>query len=580
MQKSLVIGQSEGKDIHLDIAKLIDTRLLVQANSGGGKSWLIRRLLEQSHGKVQQIVIDLEGEFSTLREKGDYIVAGKGAEVEADPKSAGLLARRLLELGVSAIIDLYELHHQDRKRFVRLFLEAMINAPKDLWHPVVVVIDEAHVFCPEKGEAESAEAVKDLCTRGRKRGFCAVLATQRLSKLHKDAAAECNNKLIGRTGMDIDMKRAYDELGFTTKEQFHSLRKLEAGQFFAYGTAISQEVVAVKVGEIETTHPKAGHRADFKAAKPTAKIREILGKLGDLQQEAQEEEDVKTKLMQSVYDLTRENRGLKAHKCAGVSQEDIDKAVAETEAVLTRKHRQEMGVAIDMLKEIGANCEKGIERLDVMLDKPFRIYRGINAVPGALEPGKVVKPVPMPDVEFPKLKRAFFPMHGEEFREDANLPKKLTGGALRMVGVLVARSPKEVTLTQLATLSGMSPTSGTFRTYLGAIRTAGMIEDAGNDSFRASSRALEVAGDAPALSHADLIAMWRKTLSGGALRMFDRLLEIYPADISLEELATQCGMEASSGTFRTYLGKLRSNQLVKMSGKDRLHISEELGERD
>src|SRR5689334_16314253 len=32
----------------------LDTRLLIQANSGGGKSWLIRRLLEQSHGKVQQ----------------------------------------------------------------------------------------------------------------------------------------------------------------------------------------------------------------------------------------------------------------------------------------------------------------------------------------------------------------------------------------------------------------------------------------------------------------------------------------------------------------------------------------------
>jgi DNA helicase HerA-like ATPase len=42
--------------------------------------------------------------------------------------------------------------------------------------------------------------VKGLATRGRKRGFCAVAATQRLSKLHEGRAAECNNKLIGRTG--------------------------------------------------------------------------------------------------------------------------------------------------------------------------------------------------------------------------------------------------------------------------------------------------------------------------------------------------------------------------------------------
>ena len=34
----------------IDLDSLLNTRLLVQANSGGGKSWLLRRILEQSHG--------------------------------------------------------------------------------------------------------------------------------------------------------------------------------------------------------------------------------------------------------------------------------------------------------------------------------------------------------------------------------------------------------------------------------------------------------------------------------------------------------------------------------------------------
>lgn len=46
------------QDTSIDLSKLIDSRLLVQANSGGGKSWILRRILEQSHGKVQQIIID------------------------------------------------------------------------------------------------------------------------------------------------------------------------------------------------------------------------------------------------------------------------------------------------------------------------------------------------------------------------------------------------------------------------------------------------------------------------------------------------------------------------------------------
>src|SRR2546429_5141514 len=256
MDKHIFLNQS----VSLDLPTLLDTRLLVQANSGGGKSWVLRRLLEQSQGKVQQIVIDLEGEFATLREKYDYVLAGKEGDMPAEPRSAHLLAKKLLELNVSAIIDLYELHYQDRKQFVRIFLESMINAPKHLWHPCLVVIDEAHKFCPEKEQSEASSAVIDLATLGRKRGYCAILATQRLSKLHKDAAAECNNKLIGRTNLDVDMRRASEELGFTSKEKTMALRHLEAGAFFAFGPAISQDVIEMKIGGVRTTHPKAGSR--------------------------------------------------------------------------------------------------------------------------------------------------------------------------------------------------------------------------------------------------------------------------------------------------------------------------------
>src|SRR3990167_862524 len=110
--------------VKIDLPRLLESRLLIQANSGGGKSWAIRRILEQSHGKVQQIILDPEGEFSTLREKFDYVLCAKDADVPAEPRSAALLARKLLELNVSAIVDLYELPPQERKRFVRLFLEA------------------------------------------------------------------------------------------------------------------------------------------------------------------------------------------------------------------------------------------------------------------------------------------------------------------------------------------------------------------------------------------------------------------------------------------------------------------------
>ena len=80
----LTIGKYQRiiQKMNIDLDSLIHTRLLLQANSGGGKSHLLRKLLEVSHGKVQQIVLDLEGKFSTLREKFDYLLIGKEGEAE------------------------------------------------------------------------------------------------------------------------------------------------------------------------------------------------------------------------------------------------------------------------------------------------------------------------------------------------------------------------------------------------------------------------------------------------------------------------------------------------------------------
>ena len=65
----IVVGRAEkGGDVGIDLQQLVEGRLLVQGASGSGKSWTLRRLLEQSAGRVQQVVIDPEGEFRSLAE--------------------------------------------------------------------------------------------------------------------------------------------------------------------------------------------------------------------------------------------------------------------------------------------------------------------------------------------------------------------------------------------------------------------------------------------------------------------------------------------------------------------------------
>ena len=267
----------------VDLDRLLSTRLLIQGSSGSGKSHAVRQLLEETHGRVQQIVFDVEGEFSSLREKYPYVLAGRGGDVPAHAKSAKLLCRRLLELNASAILDLSDLSIGDRREFARVFLTELMAAPRSLWRRLLVVIDEAHQLFPERssGESVATEAGILLCSTGRKRGFCAVLATQRLSKLHKDAAAELINKLIGRTGLDVDVKRAGDDLGFD-KEARASLKRLTDGEFFAYGPAISNDVQRVKTGPVRTTHPQGTGQLGVAPPPAPASLQQVLSQLGDL----------------------------------------------------------------------------------------------------------------------------------------------------------------------------------------------------------------------------------------------------------------------------------------------------------
>ena len=63
----------KGDAVGMDLEELLATRLLVQGNSGSGKSHLLRRLLERSAGHVQQIIIDPEGDFVTLGDEYGHI---------------------------------------------------------------------------------------------------------------------------------------------------------------------------------------------------------------------------------------------------------------------------------------------------------------------------------------------------------------------------------------------------------------------------------------------------------------------------------------------------------------------------
>src|ERR1700759_2219080 len=264
MTVAIEIGRTAtGEAAALDLEELLATRLLVQGNSGSGKSHLLRRLLEQSVPWGQQAIIDPEGDFVTLPQRFGHLVFDAEEHTERALQVAG---ERVRIHRVSTVLNLEGLDAENQMRRAAAFLGGLFEVPRDHWYPMLVVVDEAQLFAPAVAGEVSDEARKlslgamtNLMCRGRKRGLAGVVATQRLAKLAKNVAAEASHFLMGRTFLDIDMARAADLLGME-RRQAEAFRDLERGQFMALGPALSRRPLGLRIGPTDTVPRNAPPR--------------------------------------------------------------------------------------------------------------------------------------------------------------------------------------------------------------------------------------------------------------------------------------------------------------------------------
>ena len=571
----IVIGQSaDRKPVAFDLDTLITTRLLIQANSGAGKSWLLRRLAEQLFPHVQVIIIDPEGEFATLREKFGFVLVGKGGEAAADVRLAGDVALKLLELRASAVCDLYELKARERHQWVKAFIEQLIDAPKNLWHPVIVIVDEAHVFCPEKGESEAMGSVIDLATRGRKRGFCAIAATQRLAQLNKDFTSGLLNRLVGGTFEDVDVKRALELLSVPPedKREFSlALRTLDPGNFYALGRAITKERLLFKVGEVETTHPKSGSAKHAAAPPPPPeKVRDLLPKLADLPKEAQERATTIEDLRGQVRSLRAELAHTRKAAPPPAPAFDRDKvkatvdkvaraAIKERDAQWTRAVRDYQRAAeaqiLQLSKQIVAAASPKFQAPPPSSEETDRTSPSLR---------EITKSPERPFLKSHQTERfrGFLREAAADLRSDGNLP----GAQQRILNAIATFQTigrNAVSKKWIAAVAGVSAKSSGYQNNLGALRSAGMIdyplpgEVSLTDEGRKHTAAVEAPDDPRAM-----LEYCKQICTPAQGRILEELFCNYPKAVPKALLAEQVGVSAASSGYQNNLGALRSAGMI------------------
>lgn len=278
---------SAGQPATLDLEELLATRLLVQGNSGSGKSHLLRRLIEQSAQWVQQAIIDPEGDFVTLAEVYGHVVVDAAAHTEAALQQ---VAARVRQHRVSVVLNLENLETERQMRHAAAFLGGLFDVERDYWFPMLVVVDEAQLFAPaaagevsDEARKSSLGAMTNLMCRGRKRGLAGIIATQRLAKLAKNVAAEASNFLMGRTFLDIDMSRAADLLGME-RRQAEMFRDLNRGHFIALGPALARRPLPIRIGTVQTDGRTGNARLMPLPETPPEDARDLIMKPGENEQ--------------------------------------------------------------------------------------------------------------------------------------------------------------------------------------------------------------------------------------------------------------------------------------------------------
>ena len=589
----IVIGEADKKPLKLDVDLLIPSRLLIQANSGGGKSWLLRRLAEQLYGEVQTIIIDPEGEFYTLREKFGYVLVGQGGETPCDVRSAAMLAERFLELKASAVCDLFESFRSQpmaRRQWVRYFLNALLDAPRALWHPLIVIVDEAHKFCPQESpkaasmqDRETINACKEamigLSTTGRKRGFCPVWATQRLAKLDKDASAEFFNRLVGMTIEDVDVDRAADLMSVSkdTKHEFRaSLRSLNPGEFYAFGRAITTDLTLVKVGDVQTHHPETGKAAKNETPPPTPDdVKRFLPQLSDLPKEAEDKIRTEAEYKKQIQELKRElasaQKGIpkvpkESNKAPQIDARAIDRAVRQATAplvkqlTLAKQKAARVGQAVQHLQGVANGLAAGLTDIE-NLEIP-QVVSALSTFPGDAE----ARTAP-PATHSVAGQRPAVPVAPDV--AGTNGDAKLSGPQLEMLRRLSqfrAMGRDSVSLSWLAASLGTTVRARGFEENTRVLRKAALVAPGhGREQIQLSQAGLAIAGEQEAISGDELREKVKSMLSGPQIAYLDRLISVYPGTMQLEQLAEnyfQTTVRARG--FEENTRFLRSNHLIEV----------------
>ena len=563
----------------------------ILAVRGAGKSNTGAVMAEEMFSAgLHFVVVDPVGAWWGLRAGADGkrngglqipIFGGKHGDVPLERGGGQLVADLIVDQRISCVLDLSRFESEAaKKQFLVDFAKRLYDRNEE---PLHLFLEEADDYIPQRpidnADKLLLRAWENIVRRGRSRGLGMTLITQRSAVINKNVLTQVGTLIAMRvTGpQDRDAVEEWLKYNAQGKEILASLSGLEDGEAWVWSPRFLQVTKRVRFRRRKTYDS---------GATPTAQERRKVATLADVDLKAvtsamaatiekAKAEDPR-RLQGEVARLTKEVARLSKlqPKAVEARQKVVEQAVLRPRdiAMLVK-----LSDAVKASREALQTASGLLQRVELL---PGKIEAAVTQVVARTAPGQLVsgqrpdsvRPVRAASMQRPDSVQA---VRAAPARSASGAPPSSVGtGGLKRILIALAQRPKGLTQRQLGLRAGLSSRSGTFSTYLARARSAGWIE--GREHLQITLTGVGALGEYESLPEgAELLRFWLSELgNSGASRMLEALVAVYPRGLSNEELGEAAGISAKSGTFSTYLSRLRGLGLIE--GRGELKASEEL----
>lgn len=540
----LASNLSFGTDI---ITEVID----VIAKRGAGKTYTAMKLAEEMLIVGAQVVaIDPVGNWYGLRLGANgkpaegldiKILGGRNGDIPLEHTAGALVAKTIVETGMSAILDLSHLAKIKQQRFITEFAAALLEFRKRAPAAMHIFWEEAYRFMPQKmskgSKNEMLEATEELVTMGRNFGIGGTIICQRAAQISKTVLTQASILI------------AMNTTGLTDKKvieawiDFHSAPNLDSG-------ALSK----LKKGEAIIWWPEEFGLKRVKVSKKKTYDASSTPKFG--------EKTRKRKLKAINLAALEVSMAETIEKAKNEDPRLLRRRIAELEKKLAARKETPAETIVEKVVEVPVMKDSTLEQLKRSVVDLQKLANEISAVASSAPQVKKRTERLAPARKLAARPATRSPAKPAPFMTDADF--RLPRGAMAMLKALAAISPGGLTKKQVALGAGMKSSGGTFGTYWSKLNIAKFIKEKNRNWYITEEGMGFLGDDIPTQpdSPEEKIDFWCERVPGKAKEMLRHLFLYHDQEFSKLELGDALGMEHTGGTFGTYLSKLTSNNLV------------------